>query len=98
MTVIEGLDSVERLPPGCFATVLKVHHSAIDGELSGVELLNVIHDLAPDAERRDTTEQWEAKPTTHVRPSSSGWHARGDEPGERGAPGRCPAHHPSPAR
>ena len=46
MTVIEGLEPVRDLPPGCFATVIKVHHAAIDGQ-SGVELLNVIHDLDP---------------------------------------------------
>jgi WS/DGAT/MGAT family acyltransferase len=47
MTVIDGLDSMPDLPPGCFASVLKVHHAAIDGQ-SGVELLNVIHDFDPD--------------------------------------------------
>jgi diacylglycerol O-acyltransferase len=46
ITVIEGLDEGRDLPPGCFATVLKVHHAAIDGQ-SGMELLNVIHDLDP---------------------------------------------------
>src|SRR4029077_10321243 len=45
MTVIDGLGGTGRFPPGCFGTVLKVHHSAIDG-VSGVELLNAIHDLA----------------------------------------------------
>lgn len=47
MTVIDGLDNVLDFPEGCFATVLKVHHAAIDGQ-SGVELLNVIHDFASD--------------------------------------------------
>ena len=45
MTVIDALDNVLDYPEGSFATVLKVHHAAIDGQ-SGVELLNVIHDFA----------------------------------------------------
>ena len=49
MTVIDGVDELPGLPSGCFATVLKVHHAAIDGQ-SGVELLNVIHDFEPDIE------------------------------------------------
>ncbi|HBQ39981.1 MAG TPA: wax ester/triacylglycerol synthase family O-acyltransferase, partial [Halieaceae bacterium] len=35
--IIEGLDNVAGLPPGCYAMLLKVHHAAIDGA-SGVEL------------------------------------------------------------
>jgi WS/DGAT/MGAT family acyltransferase len=31
---------------GCFATVLKVHHAAIEGQ-TGDELLNIIHELEP---------------------------------------------------
>lgn len=47
VTVIDRLDSIAGLRPGCFATVLKVHHSAIDGQ-SGVEIHNLIHDLRRD--------------------------------------------------
>ncbi|HEX8484000.1 wax ester/triacylglycerol synthase family O-acyltransferase [Sphingomonas sp.] len=43
-TVVEGLDNVEGLPPGCFALVSKVHHAAIDG-MSGVEMSAAVHDL-----------------------------------------------------
>jgi diacylglycerol O-acyltransferase len=43
-TIVEGLDNVEGLPPGCFALVSKVHHAAIDG-MSGVEMSAAIHDL-----------------------------------------------------
>jgi WS/DGAT/MGAT family acyltransferase len=43
-TVVEGLDNVAGLPPGCFALVNKVHHAAIDG-MSGVEMSSAIHDL-----------------------------------------------------
>jgi diacylglycerol O-acyltransferase / wax synthase len=43
-TIVEGLDNVEGLPPGCFALVSKVHHAAIDG-MSGVEMSAAVHDL-----------------------------------------------------
>jgi len=46
--VIEGLDNVEGVPPGSFALVSKVHHSAIDG-VSGAEMTAVIHDLTPES-------------------------------------------------
>ena len=46
-TIIEGLDNVDGVPPGCFAMVTKVHHSAIDG-LSGIDLMEALHTLAPD--------------------------------------------------
>jgi diacylglycerol O-acyltransferase len=49
--VIEGLDNVEGLPPGCFALFLKVHHACIDGA-SGVELISAIHDLKPRPGRK----------------------------------------------
>lgn len=48
MYVIEGLDAVEGLPSGSFATVLKMHHSAIDGK-SGAEILSAIHTQTPTA-------------------------------------------------
>ena len=57
--VIEGLDEVEAAPPGCFALVLKVHHSAIDGA-AGVEIINAIHDLAPDAAAPQPPFAWQA--------------------------------------
>ncbi len=44
--VIEGLDNVGRLPKGCFAVFLKMHHSTIDG-VSGAALQTAIHDLEP---------------------------------------------------
>ncbi|MDB5696745.1 MAG: wax ester/triacylglycerol synthase family O-acyltransferase [Sphingomonas bacterium] len=59
-TIIEGLDNIDGLPPGCFALVSKVHHAAIDG-MSGVEMSAAVHDLdalmtvpdKPDAWRPD---------------------------------------------
>jgi diacylglycerol O-acyltransferase / wax synthase len=68
MTVIEGIDAIEGFPPGSFATVLKVHHAAIDG-VSGVELLNLLHDLSPlgspavdVADAADAVDGWHAEP------------------------------------
>ncbi|MET0907940.1 MAG: wax ester/triacylglycerol synthase family O-acyltransferase [Ilumatobacteraceae bacterium] len=62
ITVIDGLDSVLEYPEGCFATALKVHHAAIDGQ-SGVELLNVLHDLTADLPPPDgLVEPWTPEP------------------------------------
>ncbi len=46
-TVIEGLDNIAGLPPGCYAIVTKVHHACIDG-VSGVDMVEAIHDVDPD--------------------------------------------------
>lgn len=60
--VVEGLDKVEGLPPGCFALVNKVHHAAIDG-MSGVEMTSAIHTLEADAPPPPPpAEEWRAKP------------------------------------
>ena len=45
--VIEGLDNVEGLPPGCFATYTKVHHAAVDG-MGATELQIAVHDFEPN--------------------------------------------------
>jgi WS/DGAT/MGAT family acyltransferase len=45
-TIIEGLDGVAGLPPGCFALLTKIHHAAVDG-VSGVELTAALHDVEP---------------------------------------------------
>lgn len=59
--IVEGLDNIPGLPPGCFALVAKVHHAAIDG-MSGVELSAAVHDLTPDKPDRLPDDQW--KPDT----------------------------------
>lgn len=57
--IVEGLDNVEGLPPGCFALVSKVHHAAIDG-LSGVEMSAALHDLdAKMTPREDKPDDWQ---------------------------------------
>ncbi len=59
-TVIEGLDNVPGTAKGSFAIVTKVHHSAIDG-VSGIDLLEALHTLAPDAPAPDKPDKWKAE-------------------------------------
>ena len=61
--VIEGLDNVEGLPPGCFALFLKMHHAAIDG-ISGVEIIGAIHDTTPEPQPRENlrARRWRPEP------------------------------------
>ena len=44
--IIEGLDKIPGLPPGCFAMYLKIHHSCIDG-VTGKEVQSALHDFEP---------------------------------------------------
>ncbi len=76
MTVIEGLDAVEDFPPGCFATVLKVHHAAIDGQ-SGVQLISAIHTTEPEATPEVPRDPWrpEATPNTLSLLQRAGLHS-----------------------
>jgi len=59
-TVVEGLDNVRDFPPGCFAFVTKVHHSAIDG-MSGIDMMEAIHTLAPHAPPPNAPDEWKAE-------------------------------------
>lgn len=45
--VIEGLDGIDWLPKGAFATLIKIHHAAIDG-VSGNDILFALTDLTPE--------------------------------------------------
>ena len=56
-TVIEGLDNVAGVAPGSFAMVTKVHHAAIDG-MSGIDLMEAMHTLVPDAPPPDQPDTW----------------------------------------
>jgi diacylglycerol O-acyltransferase len=47
MYVIEGLDNVDGIPPGCFAVVIKLHHAAVDGT-SGMDAMSAVHDPTPE--------------------------------------------------
>ena len=60
-TVIEGLDNVPGFPKGSFATVTKVHHAAIDG-MSGIDLMEALHTLAPDSPPPDGEDKWAPEP------------------------------------
>ena len=48
MWIVEGLDDVQGVPPGGFAVVLRIHHSAIDG-VAGADMLTAISSTSPDA-------------------------------------------------
>ncbi|WP_176399687.1 WS/DGAT/MGAT family O-acyltransferase [Novosphingobium sp. B 225] len=55
--IVEGLDTIEGVPPGSWAIVSKVHHAAIDGA-SGMEMTAALHDLDPDAPPRVIHDDW----------------------------------------
>jgi diacylglycerol O-acyltransferase len=59
--IIEGLDHIEGLPPGCFAMYMKIHHSAIDGA-TGNQIVETLHDLSPQPGDFKTKDNW--KPET----------------------------------
>jgi len=59
-TIVEGLDNIEGLPPGCFALVSKVHHAAIDG-MSGVEMSAAVHDLDASMTAPEAADGWRAE-------------------------------------
>jgi diacylglycerol O-acyltransferase / wax synthase len=59
-TIVEGLDNVPGVAKGSFAIVTKVHHSAIDG-MSGIDLLEALHTLAPDAPPPEKPDRWKAE-------------------------------------
>ncbi|RLQ22529.1 wax ester/triacylglycerol synthase family O-acyltransferase [Seongchinamella sediminis] len=64
MYIIEGLDNIEGIPPGSFATLSKYHHAAIDGA-SGVEIVSGLHDLSPKPVRhKQQASQADEPPST----------------------------------
>jgi diacylglycerol O-acyltransferase / wax synthase len=50
--VINGLKAVKGFGADSFGILIKVHHAAIDG-ISGIELMNGIHDLTPEGRSAD---------------------------------------------
>lgn len=66
MAVIEGLDGIEGLPPGCFATVLKVHHCAVDGQ-TGVSIINALHQSSPDEKPKKLKDHWQPEKPPSTR-------------------------------
>lgn len=49
--VIEGLDNVEGIKPGCFGLFMKMHHATLDGA-TGQGIMAAIHDFEPDPKPR----------------------------------------------
>ncbi len=72
-TVIEGLDNIPGVPAGSYAFVTKVHHAAIDG-LSGIDLMEALHTLTPDAPPPDRIDHWQGEaPPNAVSLLMRGW-------------------------
>jgi WS/DGAT/MGAT family acyltransferase len=61
MYVIEGLDNVNGLPPGSYATLSKTHHAAMDGT-SGMQMLSALHDQEPDSHPLTPPGEWRPEP------------------------------------
>jgi diacylglycerol O-acyltransferase len=62
--IIEGLDNVEGIPPGCFAMMTKLHHAAIDG-VSSQAIAAALCDATPEIREVEGAEEWQAdKPPT----------------------------------
>ena len=57
--IIEGLDNVEGIPPGCFAFVSKTHHAAIDGATNH-DVGTAMCDLTPEIRQVEGAEDWQA--------------------------------------
>jgi len=56
-TIVEGLDAIPGLPEGSYAIISKVHHACIDG-VSGVDLIEAIHDLEPEPADAPPSRPW----------------------------------------
>ncbi len=59
-TIVEGIDNVPGVAPGSYAMVTKVHHAAIDG-MSGIDLMEALHTLDPDAPPPDKPDTWKGE-------------------------------------
>jgi WS/DGAT/MGAT family acyltransferase len=64
--VIEGLNNIDGIPPGCFAMLMKVHHCAMDGA-TGTQFMNIMHDLTTE-----TRDPGKAPPWIVEQPSTLG--------------------------
>ncbi len=47
---VEGLETVDGVPPGSVALISKIHHAAIDG-VSGAEIMSALYDPSPEPRR-----------------------------------------------
>ncbi|MDH3336422.1 MAG: hypothetical protein OEM85_04670 [Gammaproteobacteria bacterium] len=57
--VIEGLDNVAGIPPGCFALMTKLHHAAIDGVTSQA-VATALADPTPEIRTVEGAQEWHA--------------------------------------
>jgi WS/DGAT/MGAT family acyltransferase len=73
MNIIEGLDNIEGLPKGCFAVLLKIHHSMVDGK-AGVALISALHDLEA---RPKKSAQLQPPDAWQPKPQPSSWQLAG---------------------
>jgi len=72
ITVVEGLDNIDGVPKGSYAMLTKVHHAAIDG-VSGVDMMNALHSMAPQGDGVLPPDSWRPE----ADPSQIGLFARG---------------------
>ncbi|NNK99151.1 MAG: wax ester/triacylglycerol synthase family O-acyltransferase [Xanthomonadales bacterium] len=64
--LIEGLDNIDGIPPGCFALVSKTHHAAVDGA-SNADTGLALCDPTPEIRKMDAEEEWVAdRPPTAI--------------------------------
>ncbi len=61
--VIEGLDSITDLPPGSFALLTKIHHSAIDVE-SRNGFIEALHDITAEPPKPEPSAPWFPEPAS----------------------------------
>ncbi len=62
LNIIEGLDAIDGFPAGCFAILLKIHHSMVDGQ-AGVAIINALHELEPIAAPSNIPDNvWQPEP------------------------------------
>ncbi len=63
---VEGLETVEGVPPGSMALISKIHHAAIDG-VSGAEIMSALYDPSPEPR---TVDPVPATPSEDAEPPS----------------------------
>lgn len=73
--IIQGLDAIDGVPQGSFATMLKLHHAAVDG-VAGAELVSALMEAEPDAEPEPPDSTWmpEKPPSARRMFVSAAWH------------------------
>ncbi len=65
--VIDGLDTLDGIPKGCFGLFLKVHHAIMDGR-TGLALYSNLHTITPELQEFDV----KGLPAKTEQPAESG--------------------------